>query len=254
MRPREVIVHPDSAVLAQAVAARLLTRLLDVQSVRRPAHLGVTGGTIGIEILAAVAASPLRNAVDWTGVHVWWGDERFLPAGDPERNETLARRALIDPLGEALPAANVHPMAAAGTPGIGSPDDAAAAYARELATFAVGPAGDATGVPAFDVLMFGMGPDGHVASLFPGNRALDAVGTPVVGVYGSPKPPPERVSLTFEAIRAAREVWVVASGATKQPAITAALGGELADHLPVVGAIGHERTLWLIDTDATPPD
>ncbi|MGV8966633.1 MAG: 6-phosphogluconolactonase [Cellulomonas sp.] len=255
MRPREVVVHPDAAMLAQAVAARLLTRLLDVQSVRRPAHLGVTGGTIGTEILAAVAASPLRDAVDWTGVHVWWGDERFLPAGDPERNETLARRALIEPLGDALPAENLHPMAAAGNPGIASPEDAAAAYARELAAFAAGPVDTpAAGVPAFDILMFGMGPDGHIASLFPGNPALEAVGTPVVGVHGSPKPPPERISLTFEAIRAAREVWVVAAGASKRPAIAAALGGEPADHLPVVGAVGHERTLWLIDTDATPPD
>jgi len=252
MKPREVVVHPDAAVLAQAVAARLLTRLLDVQSVRRPAHLGVTGGTIGIEILAAVAASPLRDAVDWSGVHVWWGDERFLPAGDPERNETQARRALLDPLADALPAENVHPMPAAGAPGIGSPEDAAAAYASELAGFADG-ASD-LGLLAFDVLMFGMGPDGHVASLFPGNPALDAVGTAVVGVHGSPKPPPERVSLTFEAIRAAREVWVVAAGASKRAAITAALGGEPAAALPVVGAVGQERTLWLLDADATPPD
>ena len=114
MRPREVVVHPDAAVLAQAVAARLLTRLLDVQSVRRPVHVGVTGGTIGTDVLAAVAASPLRDAVDWSGVHVWWGDERFLPDGDAERNETLARRALIGPLGRArsppLPGCGV-PMA-----------------------------------------------------------------------------------------------------------------------------------------------
>ena len=252
MRPREVIVHADAALLAQAVAARLLTRLLDVQSVRRPAHVGVTGGTIGIDILAAVAASPLRDAVDWTGVHVWWGDERFLPAGDPERNETLARRAMLDPLASALPAENVHPMPAADTPGIDSPEDAAAAYARELAAFAEGPGGGVD-VPAFDVLLFGMGPDGHVASLFPGNPALDAVGTTVVGVHGSPKPPPERISFSFDAIRAAREVWIVAAGASKRHAVTAALGGESAEHLPVVGAVGRERTLWLIDADATPP-
>ena len=250
MRPREVVVHPDAAVLAQAVAARLLTRLLDVQSVRRPVHVGVTGGTIGTEVLAAVAASPLRDAVDWSGVHVWWGDERFLPDGDAERNETLARRALIGPLGDALPAGNVHPMPAAGAPGIDSPEDAAAAYALELAGFAGdGPAG----VPEFDVLMFGMGPDGHVASLFPGNVALDATGTSTVGVHGSPKPPADRVSLTFEAIRTAREVWVIAAGAGKEPAVTAALAGAPAVEVPVVGAVGHERTLWLLDAAATPP-
>ncbi|RYV50874.1 6-phosphogluconolactonase [Pengzhenrongella frigida] len=253
MGPREVIVHPDAVVLAQAVAARLLTRLVDVQSVRRPAHVGVTGGTVGIEILAAVAASPLRDAVDWSGVHLWWGDERFLPDGDPERNETQARRALLDPLAGALPAGNVHPMLPSDAPGIASPEDSAAAYARELAAFTGGPDdGSGARVPAFDVLMFGMGPDGHVASLFPGHPALGAAGTSTVGVHGAPKPPPERVSFTFEAIRAAREVWVVAAGAAKSAAIAAALGGASVEQMPVVGAVGQERTLWLLDAAATP--
>ena len=249
MRPREVIVHLDAAVLAQAVAARLLTRLLDVQSARRPVHVGVTGGTIGTEILAAAAASPLRDTIDWDGVHVWWGDERFLPDGDPERNETLARTALLDPLRDALPADNIHAMPASDAPGISSPEDSAAAYARELARFG---ALDAP-TPAFDVLLLGMGPDGHVASLFPGHAALTVTGVSTVGVHGSPKPPPERVTLTFEAIRAAREVWVVAAGTAKQAAIAAALGGATADVTPVVGAVGLERTLWLLDAAATPP-
>lgn len=255
MSTHRVVVHPDARLLAQGVAARLLTRLLDVQSVRRPAHLAVTGGTIGTDILAAVATSPLRDVVDWSGVHVWWGDERFLPIGDAERNETLARDALLDPLGDALPPENVHPVPAVGD-GIGSPEDAAAAYARALAAFADVAAGDdgPTGVPAFDVLLLGMGPDGHVASLFPGHPALAVRGTPTVGVHGSPKPPTERVSLTFEAIRAAREVWVVAAGESKAPAVAAALAGAPAGQLPVVGAVGRERTLWLLDlAAATPP-
>lgn len=245
---RAVVVHPDAEVLAQAVAARLLTRLLDVQSVRRPAHLVVTGGTIGIAILAAVAASPLRGVVDWSGVHVWWGDERFLPAGDGERNETQARAALLDALAGALPAENVHPMAASDAPGIASAEDSAAAYGRELARFAADGA-----APAFDVLLLGVGPDGHVASLFPGHEALAVTGVPAVGVHGSPKPPPDRVSLTFDAINGAREIWLVASGTSKASAVASALGGAPADDVPAAGVEATRLTLWLLDADAAAP-
>ncbi|QTE31140.1 6-phosphogluconolactonase [Pengzhenrongella sicca] len=248
---RAVVVHPDAQVLAQAVAARLLTRLLDVQSVRRPAHVVLTGGTVGIALLAEAAASPLRDAVDWTGVHVWWGDERFLPAGDPDRNETQARAALLAALADVLPAANVHPMPASDAPGIGSPEESAAAYAAELAAFA--PAADGAGgprVPAFDVLLLGMGPDGHVASLFPGHEALVVTGVSTVGVHGSPKPPPLRVSLTFDAIHAARQVWVVAAGAEKAAAVAAALGGAGVDQTPAAAATG-ATTLWLVDAAAS---
>ena len=133
---RLVVVHPDPQVLAAAAAARLLTRILDLQSVASPVHIVLTGGTVGIATLAQVAASPLRDAVDWTGVHVWWGDERYLPAGDPDRNEVQAHAALLDHL-ELLPAANIHVMPAA-VPGVDS-EAAAQEYAAELKAFA--PAG-----------------------------------------------------------------------------------------------------------------
>ncbi|MFC8600625.1 6-phosphogluconolactonase, partial [Isoptericola sp. NPDC057191] len=210
-----VVVHPDADVLAEAAAARLLTRLLDVQSVRTPVHAVLTGGTVGIKTLAAVAASPLSAAVDWSDVHLWWGDERFLPDGDADRNETQARAALVDALidGSGLPADHVHAMPALGAVVDGvrvqTPEQAAEAYAAELARFSPAAAdGDGPAVPEFDVLLLGMGPDGHVASLFPGHAGLAARGA-TVGVHGSPKPPPERVSLTFDALRRAREVWVV---------------------------------------------
>lgn len=244
---RRVVVHPDAPTLAAATAARLLTRLLDAQSTHSPVHVVLTGGTVGIATLAAVAASPLRDAIDWAGVHVWWGDERFLPTGDPERNETLARDALLDALGEVLPAANVHPMAAPGsTPEIRTPEDSADAYAAELARFAP----EGSSVPAFDVLMLGMGPDGHVASLFPGHVALAATGVSTVGVHGSPKPPPERVSLTFDAIDAAQEVWIIVAGAEKAAQVASALAGAPVGQTPAAGAHGRELTLWLLDAAA----
>jgi len=264
---RLVVVHPDKEVLAQAAAARLLTRVLDVQSVRSPVHVVLTGGSVGIAMLAAVAASPLVPAVDWSGVHLWWGDERFLPDGDPDRNETQAREALLDALvaEHGLPAANVHPMP--GPTSVTTPEEGATAYAALLREHAGEPdeggqGGDgqhpgeqgegeqgAVAVPAFDVLLLGMGPDGHVASLFPGHDGLAAQGT-TTGVHGSPKPPPERVSLTFDAIRSAREVWIVAAGAEKAAQVAAALAGGPVMEVPAAGAVGRSRTLWLLDAQA----
>ena len=243
---RLIVVHPDGPTLASATAARLLTTILDLQSVASPVHIVLTGGTVGILTLAEVAASPVRDAVDWSEVHVWWGDERFLPAGDPERNETQAREALLAHL-PALPEANIHAMPAARADDDAfTPEAAAAEYARELSTFAAG----GSAVPHFDVLMLGMGPDHHVASLFPGHPALDVAGQSTVGVHNSPKPPPLRVSLTFDAIRSARQVWLVAAGAEKADAVSSALSGAPVHITPASGAVGRERTLWLIDTAA----
>lgn len=241
---REVVVHPDAEVLAQATAARLLVALVDAQSHRAPLHVVLTGGTVGIRTLAAVAASPVRDAVDWTQVHLWWGDERFLPDGDADRNETQARDALLTALADALPAENIHAVPALDTL-VTTPEAAAEAYAAELARFAP----EGSDVPAFDVLLLGMGPDGHVASLFPEHPALAAQGA-TTAVHGSPKPPPLRVSLTFDAIRAARQVWVVAAGAEKAPAVASALASDPVETTPAAGALGAERTLWLVDAAA----
>ncbi len=251
MSAPEVVVHPDADSLAQATAARLLVRLLDLQSHRAPLHVVLTGGTVGIAVLRAVAGHPVREAIDWSGVHVWWGDERFVPAGSPDRNERQAREALLDAL--PIPPENVHAVPAAGQ----VPDEAvaAAAYAGDLASFAdaPNPALDAEvpAVPAFDVLLLGVGPDGHVASLFPGHATLAETAATVVTEADSPKPPPRRVSLTFPAIRAAREVWLVAAGEAKADAVAAALGGADVTQTPAAGAYGTERTLWLIDVAAT---
>lgn len=240
--PRVAVVHPDGPAVATATAARLLLRLLDSQSLHRPAHVVLTGGTVGIRTLAEVAVSPLRDAVDWSGVHLWWGDERFLPAGHPDRNETQARDALLDDL--PVPAENVHPMPASDAPGIGSPEDSARAYAAELGRHAP----EGATVPAFDVLLLGMGPDGHVASLFPGHDALRVTDVAAVGVHGSPKPPPERVSLTFDAIRSAAEVWLVVAGADKAPAAARLLDGD--EGTPASHARGRLGTLVLLDVEA----
>src|SRR4051794_20655045 len=214
-----VLVHRSPDELAQAVCARLITTLVDAQSAGGVPHWVLTGGGIADRIHRAVAASPARGAVDWSRVELWWGDERFLPDGDPERNETQARAALLDELGGVLPADHVHPMAGPADGGPATPEESAEAYARELAAHAP----DGAQVPPFDVVLLGVGPDGHVASLFPGHEALAVAGRATVGVHGSPKPPPLRVSLTFDAIRSAAQVWLFAAGAEKAAAVASAL-------------------------------
>ncbi|MGI5487385.1 6-phosphogluconolactonase [Microtetraspora malaysiensis] len=239
-----VIVHRDAEVLAQAVAARLITHLADTQAARGSAHLVLTGGTVGIATLAALAGSKARDAIDWRALDVWWGDERFLPAGDPERNETGARAALLDHVD--VDPARVHAMPATDS-GL-TAEEAAEVYAAELEK-ASRPE-DHGPVPSFDVLLLGMGPDSHVASLFPGQPALYEEERAVVAVHGSPKPPPTRISLTLPAITAAREVWIVASGAEKAQAVHLALSGAGPIQVPAAGARGSRRTLFLLDRAA----
>jgi 6-phosphogluconolactonase len=238
-----VVVVRDPEVLAAAAAARLLTRLVDAQTTRRSASVVLTGGGIGIALLEQVARSPARAAVDWRAVDVWWGDERFVAADDPERNELQARRALLDGLD--LDPARVHPVGARGGRDGDDADAAAARYADELAA-AAGPGDD---VPAFDVLLLGMGIEGHTASIFPESPAAHDART-VVGVHGCPKPPPTRVSLGFRALNRAREVWMVVAGREKAPMTALALGGAGHVQVPAAGVHGHQQTLWLLDEAA----
>lgn len=201
-------------------------------------HLVLTGGGVGTRVLAALA---LRGAtIDWSRVHVWWGDERFLAAGDPDRNETGAREALLDVV--PIPADQVHAMPADDGQGV---EAAAMAYADELAAHS-----DDGYAPDFDVLLLGMGPEGHVASLFPGMPEIHAAQS-AVPIENSPKPPPTRVSLSLAAIRSARQVWVVAAGAAKADAAAAALNGATSpDEVPAAGARGRDETTFWLDRAA----
>ncbi|MFZ0157631.1 MAG: 6-phosphogluconolactonase [Kineosporiaceae bacterium] len=241
-----VVVHRDPHLLVQAVAARLVTRMVDVQSARGHAHLVLTGGGTGIATLAALAACPARDAIDWAALDVWWGDERFLPEGHPDRNATQADDALLRHV--RIPADRVHRMPATDGPFGDDVDAAAAGYAELLRGHAR--AEDHAATPSFDVLLLGIGPDGHVASLFPEHPALHVEGSTVVGVRGSPKPPPQRVSLTMPTIRAAREVWLIAAGPDKATAVALALTGAGEYAIPASGAQGRRRTLWLLDRGA----
>jgi 6-phosphogluconolactonase len=242
--PPTVLVHSDPDELAAAVAARLLNHLADVQAARGEASLVLTGGTIARAIYLAVADSPDRGAVDWSRLDVWWGDERFLPSGDPERNETLARESLLDHV--PVDPARVHPMPPSDGADGDDPAAAAARYAAELAR-AAGP--DDGPAPSFDVCLLGVGPDGHIASLFPHHPA-HRDDRPVVDVHNSPKPPPVRISLSIPVIQTSREVWCVVAGEEKAVAVARALSGADPTEVPAAAARGRDRTLWLLDRAA----
>jgi 6-phosphogluconolactonase/Glucosamine-6-phosphate isomerase/deaminase len=132
----QLVVHRDKELMAQAAAARLITKVVDAQASRGYASVVLTGGRNGNGLLAALAAAPARDAIDWGRIDLWWGDERFLPEGDPDRNDTQARAALLDSV--PVDPARVHPMPASDGPYGADVDAAAEAYAAELAK-AAGP-------------------------------------------------------------------------------------------------------------------
>jgi len=245
MTSPSVVVHHTDELLAAAAAARLVTRLVDIQSAGRTPSLVLTGGTIANKMYAALAEMPALHAVDWSRVQLWWGDERFVAPGDSDRNEVQARATLLDQL--RLDPALVHPMPPDDGVWAGDPERAAADYAGLLA--AAAQPEDHGPVPSFDILLLGVGPDGHVASLFPERPELYEE-RPTAAVRHSPKPPPTRVTMTMPTLRRAREVWFVVSGADKAKPVRLALGGAGMMQVPAAGVVGTSRTLWLLDHDA----
>ncbi|WP_394552179.1 6-phosphogluconolactonase [Agromyces sp. MMS24-JH15] len=239
---RRVLVHPDKAGLAGAVAARFLTKTLDLLDDQPIVHVALTGGSMGSAVLEAVAASPARTSLDWSRVHFWWGDERWVPAGHEDRNDRLSHDALLDDLD--LPDANLHPFPAAD--GDLDLDEAAVRYAAELAEWGT----DGQAHPSFDITFLGVGPDGHIASLFPHRAGIEVVDRTVIAVRNSPKPPPERLSLTRPVLNASQRVWFVLAGADKASALGLALAGASREEVPVAGIKGRKRTVFFVDRDA----
>lgn len=247
MTDPQFIIRDTKSDLNEAIAERLVVEISAAQQARGIAHLVLTGGSMGGGALAALKdiASTQLDRVNWSTVHFWWGDERFVELGDDERNDTQARAALLDHV--AVPAENVHIMAPSDGPSGDDADGAADEYAAELARYAT--RGET--LPAFDVLMLGVGPDAHVASLFPHHPAQRIVDAGVIAVRDSPKPPPVRISLSYTAIGAARQVWLLVSGEEKAAAVAHACSPD-ADRwdYPASGARGGERTIWWLDSAA----
>jgi 6-phosphogluconolactonase len=246
---KRVVVTADPAALAEGVAARFIGKVSELTEAGRTVHVSLTGGTSGIAVLRAASTHPWRDNVDWSRVHFWWSDERFVARGHADRNEGQAREALLDALD--VPAGNIHPMGASGE-GIDL-DAAAAAYADELAGFA----SDEGPWPVFDICFLGVGPDGHIASLFPDRPEIHVTSEAALAVRDSPKPPPERVTLTRPVINSSVRVWMVIAGADKASALGLVLAGASYASVPAAGAKGRKRTVIFVDEAAAsevPPD
>lgn len=239
---RRVLVHPDKAALAGSVAARFITKIIDVLDDLGEANVCLTGGSMGSAVLEAINSSPARDSVDWSRITFWWGDERYLPIGDPERNDTQSRAALLDHL--SLDPAQIKSMPAPGE----QPDieQAALHFERVLEEAADGDAR----YPRFDITFLGVGPDGHIASLFPDHATLHETERTVVAETDSPKPPPERLTFTLPVINSSDRIWLVLAGSDKASALGLALAGANINDVPVAGAQGRKRTVFFVDREA----
>lgn len=238
MAQPDVRIHSDGDALAAAAARFFVERLTAAQARGEVPHVVLTGGGIAAAFHRAVLACSDAVPVDWSRVAFWFGDERFVAADDPERNAGQARDALLDHL--PVDPAHVHEVPA--TDGAADVEAAASAYAEQLT---------AHGPVRFEVVLLGLGPDGHVASLFPGRPQVELVGAATAAVTDSPKPPPERVTLTLETLNKAEAVWFLVSGGEKAQAVREALADGPVGEVPARGVRGIGETTWFVDEAAS---
>jgi 6-phosphogluconolactonase len=203
----ELLSFPNSDALARAAAEQWCAQLQTTTTV------ALSGGRIATQFFNAVAQLVLRKDELHESlthhVHFFWADERCVPPDDSESNYGTARRLLFEPL--QVPLAHIHRIRGEDDPAL-----AAKLASEELLGIA---AKNASGLPILDLIFLGMGEDGHVASLFPDTPPQPGIYYPVTG----PKPPPQRITLSYDLILAARQVWVLASGTGKEAALTRSL-------------------------------
>ena len=236
-----VRVSSDSETLAADVAAGVAEAIEEAVTTRGVAHLVLTGGSMGARTVTALADRDLPAEV-WSKVHIWWGDERFVPEGHEDRNDQQARDAGLDRI--PVPAEQVHSTPA------GSSEEELPAAADQWTADLAAQASDGDPAPRFDVMILGMGPDTHVASLFPGRAELEVTDRVVVPVTESPKPPPLRLTLTVPAINASERVWFVVSGADKAEAVATARATQDDPQVPASWVRGTRETVWWLDRAA----
>lgn len=270
MATRKLVVYPDKDLMIQAGAQRFALALLDLLAERLPdsthrtrVDVALSGGSAA-QPLGLVLDDPLAEAIDWSRVHFWWSDERFVPAYDTDRNALEARRLLLDKLvaDGKLPESNIHEMAA----DVRSTDEIADAMANaESDDDAVRAAADAANdalldaaardyeaelirelgtKPTIDLMILGMGPDGHYASLFPGHDEVKVTDRLAVGVNHSPKMPPLRVSLTAQMIASSRRTWFFAAGASKADSLAHVFAKPNNPNYPSSYANGVDEFIW----------
>lgn len=203
-----------------------LSKLLEAQSV---VTLALTGGTVGIKTLERLATKVA--GLDLNRIQLWWTDERFVEPGSSESNFVQAEAAFVSKV--RISKDNLHPMPASNGQGLIA---AAKIFAEQIEAES----------PRFDVVLLGVGQDGHIASLFPNSKPVE-VGNWVVAESNSPKAPSERISLSYEAINSAKQVWFLVSGSDKADAVYSAI---VTKNVPAAIAKGTEKTVWYLDREA----
>ncbi len=229
--------HADLPALVEAARGRFCRVVADAQGDDGLARVVITGGGAGIALLEAIAAD--SGAIDWGRVLVFYGDERFVPAGDPERNQLQADEALLSRV--PVPESHVFPILASDGPFGDDPGGVARAYAAVVAEQA--PDG-------FDLHLMGMGGEGHINSLFPHSPALAEEDALVAPVRDCPKPPPTRITLTMPAVRRADRVWLLVSGEAKAEAVRAIADAADPAEWPAAGVRGRRETVVFVDEAA----
>ncbi|MBF0623915.1 MAG: 6-phosphogluconolactonase [Magnetococcales bacterium] len=207
--PPRVHSHADPAALVAACGAELAALTARCVAQGGQCHIALAGGGTPRDLYRSLARPPLAERMPWSALHLYWGDERCVPADHPESNQRMVRETLLDHV--PLPAANIHPMPVELPP--------AAAAARYTATLAAGLPRDAAGRLRFDLVLLGLGSDGHTASLFPPELAQDLHGTPLCRSGTQPQSGQARLSIALELINDARQIWFLVTGAAKVPVV-----------------------------------
>ncbi len=234
----EIIVVADAGTLAHEAARRFTDIAREAVESRGRFSVALSGGSTPGALFTLLAEAPYRERIPWAEVHLFWGDERCVPAGDPGSNYHMADEALIARV--PIPPENVHRIH-----GELAPEAAARAYDKTLRDFFCGP------YARFDLVLLGLGADGHTASLFPGSPALDErerLALAVTAAYEDR--PAERVTLTPAAINTARHVLFLVTGSAKAEIVQAVLEGS-GEQFPAQGIqLGAGALTWLLDEGA----
>jgi 6-phosphogluconolactonase len=235
MAPTRIDISADPAALAQRVAQWIVDLACASQG---QFAIALSGGSTPRRFYQLLSAAPLRDQMPWQRVHLFWGDERFVPWGSPDSNYGMVREAMIAHV--PIPPENVH-----GIPFAATPIEAARDYERTLKLYYGSDTLDPAR-PLFDIVLLGMGADGHTASLFPGKPALQerlrwSVEVPEPGL--SPIVP--RITLTFPALDSARSVAFVAAGVDKMAMMRRVLAGESELPAASIGPVG--ELIWFVD-------
>ena len=224
----------DGQSVARNAAEAFFVKMDEVLANKSEANVAITGGTVGIATLAEIALNERAASFDFNRINFWWGDERFVASDSADRNSVQAHNALFSKI--RIDSSKLHQFPSADN-GL-TLDEAAAQFAAYVEDVR----------PHFDLVFLGMGPDGHINSLFPG-KPTPAPGVQIIAEHDSPKPPPQRLSFTYEVMNAADEIWFTVAGADKADAVNVAFGDDPAS-LPVGRVHGRIKTVWFVDQTA----